>query len=179
MDEIELISREINGALEQYFDFPRKGVLYEDFLPVFRSSRLCKGMARAFAKHIEQRGLKVDYVVGLEAKGFLIGLAIALEIGAGFVPVRKQGKLPGKLASAPYKKEYGSDIFEIQIDCMPKGSNVVVVDDVLATGGSAGAAGKVVEACGVNIVEFQFVMEIVELGGAKVLGSPTFSLLKR
>lgn len=108
----------------------------------------------------------------------MFGPSLALAIDAGFVPVRKQGKLPGKIASATYVKEYGEDVFEIQEESIPEGSNVVIVDDIIATGGSAKAAGELALRLKANLLEFLFVMELDFLKGTSKLQAPSFTLLK-
>ncbi|KAG7693346.1 hypothetical protein KL933_000154 [Ogataea haglerorum] len=110
-------------------------------------------------------------------KGFLFGPTLALALDAGFVPIRKKGKLPGELYRAAYTKEYGEDFFEIQVESIPEGSNVVIVDDILATGGSARGAGQLVQMCKANILEFCFVMELDFLKGRDKLQADTFTLL--
>lgn len=175
MSEIASIASELQKSLRQFPDFPQKGILFEDFLPIFAEPELFRKLVRAFKLHIGDS--KVDYVVGLESRGFLFGPTLALELGAGFIPVRKPGKLPGATLSAEFQKEYGSDKFEIQEGVIPKGSKVIVVDDILATGGSASAAGDLVSQCGADLVHFLFVMELDFLRGREKLSAPVFTLL--
>lgn len=177
--EIQELAKELKNALHQYPNFPSEGILFEDFLPIFRSPELFKKLVRAYKLHFEEAfpNTKIDYIVGLESRGFLFGPTVALEIGAGFVPVRKQGKLPGKVLSATYVKEYGQDVFEIQADAIPEGSTVVVIDDIIATGGSAAAAGELVEKVGGKLLEFDFVMQLDFLKGVEKLPAPSFTLL--
>jgi adenine phosphoribosyltransferase len=179
MPEIHAIAEELKGALHQYPNFPTEGILFEDFLPIFRSPQLFQKLVRAFQLHLEQTfpDTKIDFIVGLESRGFLFGPAVALAIGAGFIPVRKQGKLPGKVVSASYEKEYGTDVFEIQVEAIPEGSTVVVMDDIIATGGSAKAAEELINKCGARLVEFNFVMELDFLKGTEKLNAPSFTLL--
>ncbi|SCV01397.1 LAMI_0G11232g1_1 [Lachancea mirantina] len=176
---IDAIAHELKSALHQYPNFPSKGILFEDFLPIFRSPDLFRKLVEAFKMHLQKQfpDTKIDYIVALESRGFLFGPAVALEIGAGFVPVRKQGKLPGECLQAKYVKEYGEDVFEIQIESIPEGSNVVVMDDIIATGGSALAAGELVQRLNANLLEFAFVMELDFLKGRERLQAPTFTLL--
>ncbi|CEP63681.1 adenine phosphoribosyltransferase APT2 LALA0_S09e00122g [Lachancea lanzarotensis] len=176
---MESLAQELRSALHQYPNFPSKGILFEDFLPIFRSPQLFGKMVQAFKQHFESkfRDTKIDYIVALEARGFLFAPAVALEIGAGFVPVRKHGKLPGECVHATYTKEYGEDVFDIQIESIPEGSNVVIMDDIIATGGSALAAGELVEKLGANILEFSFFMELDFLKGRERLQAPVFTLL--
>jgi len=117
-------------------------------------------------------------IVGLDARGFLLGPILALRLGAAFVPVRKQGKLPGEcLSSASYEKEYGTDSFEMQADAIQPGQNVVIVDDLIATGGSAKAAGELVAKQGGKTLEYLFVIEIAFLKAASKLDAPLYSIV--
>lgn len=178
-NEIAQNAVELKNALHQYPNFPQEGILFEDFLPIFRSPDLFKKLVRSFKVHVESKfpGEKIDYVVGLESRGFLFGPTLALELNAGFVPVRKAGKLPGKTYEAVYVKEYGQDKFEIQTEAIPEGSNVIIVDDIIATGGSAAAAGELVNKTGANLLEFLFVLELDFLKGTEKLSAPSFTLL--
>jgi len=120
---------------------------------------------------------KPDVVVGLEARGFLFGPSLALRLGAAFVPVRKKGKLPGKTTSAKYTKEYGEDWFEMQSDAVKPGQKVIVVDDIIATGGSASAAGSLVKQLGGELLGFIFILELDFLKGKEKLDAPAVTLL--
>ncbi|CAM9020309.1 unnamed protein product [Wickerhamomyces anomalus] len=153
-NEIAALAEELKTALHQYPNFPSEGILFEDFLPIFRSPDLFKKLVKAFKLHLQQTfpDTKIDYIVGLESRGFLFGPSVALEIGAGFVPVRKQGKLP-------------------------EGSNVIVIDDIIATGGSAAAAGELIQKSNANLLEFNFVMELDFLKGTAKLPAPSFTLI--
>ncbi|CDK29028.1 unnamed protein product [Kuraishia capsulata CBS 1993] len=177
--EIRELAQELTAALHQYPNFPTEGILFEDFLPIFRNPDLFTKLIKAFKLHLDQTfpDQKIDYIVGLESRGFLFGPTLALSLDAGFVPIRKEGKLPGKLVSASYTKEYGTGTFEMQVESIPEGSNVVIVDDILATGGSAGAAADCLLKCKANILEFDFVMELDFLKGREKLPGPTFTLL--
>lgn len=179
MSEIAQYAEELKSALHQYPDFPQEGILFEDFLPIFRSPDLFRKLVKSFKLHIEERfpGQKIDYIVGLESRGFLFGPSLALELEAGFVPVRKAGKLPGQTEKATYTKEYGEDVFEIQTESIPEGSTVIIVDDIIATGGSASAAGQLVNSLGGNLLEFLFVLELDFLKGTEKLTAPSFTLL--
>ncbi|PKI85820.1 Apt1p [Malassezia vespertilionis] len=121
---------------------------------------------------------RINYVVGLDARGFLFGPIIAQRLGAGFVPIRKRGKLPGDCAAATYAKEYGEDLFEMQKNAIPPHSNVLIVDDLIATGGSAAAAGELVRQVQANTVEYIFVVSIPFLKGAEKLDAPEYHLVE-
>ncbi|CAK7901480.1 adenine phosphoribosyltransferase 1 [[Candida] anglica] len=174
-NEIAELAAELKGSLRKFPDFPSKGILFEDFLPIFSKPELFNKLLTAFKLHIGDK--KIDYVVGLESRGFLFGPTLALQIGAGFIPVRKPGKLPGPVSSVEFQKEYGSDRFEMQEGVIPEGSTVLIVDDILATGGSAFAAGELVKKAKGEIVEYLFVMELDFLHGRDKLGRPVFTLL--
>lgn len=175
MSEIAALAKELKASLRQFPNFPSEGILFEDFLPIFTKPELFQKLVKAFQLHVGDA--KVDYVVGLESRGFLFGPTLALALNAGFVPVRKPGKLPGPTLSATFQKEYGSDTFQIQEGVIPKGAKVLIVDDILATGGSASAAGELVKQSGGDITEYLFVMELDFLKGRDKLGKPVFTLL--
>lgn len=124
-------------SLRQFPDFPSPGILFEDILPLFNDPTLHEALIRALELHIKSNyaeGQRPDIIVGLEARGLLFGPSLALRLGAGFVPIRKQGKLPGPTETASYEKEYGQDFFQIQADAIKQGQQVLVVDDIIATG---------------------------------------------
>ncbi|KLO16330.1 adenine phosphoribosyltransferase [Schizopora paradoxa] len=121
---------------------------------------------------------KIDAVVGLDARGFLLGPPLALRLGAAFVPVRKRGKLPGVCVQAVYEKEYGEDIFEMQAGSIQPGQNVLVVDDLIATGGSAKAAGELVAKQGGRVVQYLFVISIPFLRGIERLDAPAYAIIE-
>lgn len=127
----------LRSALRQFPDFPQPGILFEDILPIFANPTLHANLIDALELHITETygsSQKPDVIVGLEARGFLFGPSLALRLGAGFVPVRKEGKLPGECVTVGYEKEYGSDNFQMQADGIKKGARVLIVDDIIATG---------------------------------------------
>ena len=135
--ELSDLEIKLHQSLRQYPDFPSPGILFEDILPIFSNPTLHEALIRALELHIQSRygpNQGPDIIVGLEARGFLFGPSLALRLGAGFVPIRKKGKLPGPTKTASYEKEYGEDFFEIQSDAITKGQSVLVVDDIIATG---------------------------------------------
>ena len=184
-DELNALTTSLRGALKQYPDFPSPGILFEDILPIFASPSLHTALLRALEIHVlaafppslTPPFAGVDVVVGLDARGFLFGPSLALRLGAAFVPVRKADKLPGDCAKVGYQKEYGEDFFEIQRDAIKEGARVLIVDDIIATGGSAEAAEMLVTMCGGVVVEFCFLMELGFLNGRKKLTAPVFTLL--
>ncbi|KAL8708360.1 MAG: hypothetical protein Q9220_006740 [cf. Caloplaca sp. 1 TL-2023] len=178
----ELAHRKVKlqRSLRQYPDFPTKGILFEDILPIFADPLLHQSLIRALELQVlDVYGLKEtpDVIVGLEARGFLFGPSLALKIGAGFVPVRKQRKLPGPTKTAAFKKEYGEDFFQIQCDAIKPGQRVLVVDDIIATGGSAAAAGSLVKQLGGILLGYVFILELDFLKGREQLDAPVYTLL--
>lgn len=125
----------LRNALRQYPDFPSPGILFEDIMPIFASYKLHSDLIKALELQVVQSfSKKPDVVVGLDSRGFLFGPSLALALGAAFVPVRKQGKLPGIVETEGFEKEYGTDFFQIQRDAIQDGQTVLVVDDIMATG---------------------------------------------
>ena len=167
-------------GLRQYQDFPQPGILFEDIFPLFADVTLHRKLIQAFLLTIKERlgSQKPNIIIGLDARGFLIGPQLALALDAGFVPVRKPGKLPGQLETVEYQKEYGTDSFAIQRESVPPGSKVLVVDDLIATGGSAGAAEALVQKCGGQVLGFLFLIELTFLNGRSKLNSPVFTVLE-
>lgn len=141
-------------------------------------------MITHFVHHITSHTLglsdnhKIDVVVGLDARGFLLGPIIALRLGAAFVPVRKKGKLPGECVQAEYAKEYGTDSFEMQADAIKPGQNVIIVDDLIATGGSAKAAGELVQKQGGKTLQYLFIIELLFLKASSKLDAPVYSIIQ-
>ncbi|KAF1830289.1 adenine phosphoribosyltransferas-like protein 1 [Decorospora gaudefroyi] len=171
----------LKASLRQYQDFPEPGILFEDILPIFANPELHEGLLRglelAVQKQFAGHAGKPDVVVGLDARGFLFGPGLALRMGASFVPVRKKGKLPGACETAEYQKEYGSDFFQMQADAVKKGQKVLVVDDIIATGGSAAAAGSLVKKLGGEVMGYLFILELDFLKGRDKLDAPVYTLL--
>ncbi|EEH36488.1 adenine phosphoribosyltransferase [Paracoccidioides lutzii Pb01] len=178
--ELSSLKIKLRGALRQFQDFPSKGILFEDILPIFADVSLHEALIRCLELHILEtygEDQKPDVIVGLEARGFLFGPSLALRLGAAFVPVRKKGKLPGPVETETYQKEYGQDCFQIQSDSIKPGKKVVVVDDIIATGGSAAAAGALVKKLGGNLLGFVFVLDLDSCKGCEKLPAPTYTIL--
>ena len=170
----------LKQALRQFQDFPTKGVLFEDILPIFADPTLHEALIRALEIHIQQAygpKNKPDIIVGLDARGFLFGPSLALRLNAGFVPVRKKGKLPGPTETVSFQKEYGTDHFQMQADAVRPGQKVLVLDDIIATGGSAAAAGSLVEKLGATLLGYIFLLELDFLHGRDKLNAPVYTLL--
>lgn len=157
----------LKEKIAEYPNFPKKGILFRDFSPVLKDPSSLSQIADEFSKHFHPKN--VDVFVGIESRGFLLATILALRYNKGIVMVRKAGKLPGKTAKLSYTIEYGKDTIEIQKDILEKGQRVIICDDLLATGGTAKAAGKLVEKVGGEIVGFAFIIELTELNGIKGL----------
>jgi adenine phosphoribosyltransferase len=145
-----------------------KGVVFWDITPLLKDKVCFRAAIKRLADHY--RGEQIDAIVSNEARGFIIGAALAYELGVGFVPVRKKGKLPFKCINLTYKKEYESDTIEIHQDAIEKGANILIIDDLLATGGTVKANIALVEKLGANVVGIGFLVELCYLDGRKVLG---------
>ena len=148
-------------------DFPREGILFRDITPLLLDPAALNATAVALAEMVD--GLRVDFVVAAEARGFILGAALARELGAGFVPARKPGKLPADTVSAEYTLEYGLDALEVHADALAHGARVLLHDDLLATGGTAGALCELVSGLGAEIVGAAFLIELSSLGGRERL----------
>ncbi|KAG0342215.1 adenine phosphoribosyltransferase [Podila humilis] len=169
----------INSLLRDIPDFPKKGILFKDIFPLFQDPIAVEMVITHIVNHINTtQNEKVDVVVGLDARGFLLGPLVAMRLGAGFAPVRKGGKLPGPVTQVSYEKEYGTDVFEMQQDAIKAGQNVIIVDDLIATGGSAAGAQQLVEKLGGKVLEFIFMIELEFLNGKSVLNAPVYSMIK-
>jgi len=178
--ELTSVTLKLRQSLRQFPDFPIPGIDFVDILPLFASHSLHESLIRALELQVLlfSNGKKPDIVVGLDARGFLFGPGLALRLGAGFAPVRKRGKLPGPTEEASFDKEYGQDYFQIQKDAIKPGQTVLVVDDIIATGGSAQAAGKLVEQLGGNLMGYLFILELDFLKGRERLNAPVATLLR-
>ena len=154
-----------------------KGVVFWDITPLLRDRSAFKEAIDKLAEHY--RGRKIDVIVSNEARGFTIGAPLAYVLGVGFVPIRKKGKLPSKTVQLTYEKEYEKDVIEMHEDAVNKGDKVLIIDDLLATGGTAKANVELIEKVGGQVVGLGFLIELEYLGGKKLLGKyETFSLVK-
>jgi adenine phosphoribosyltransferase len=158
---------DIRKLIKEYPNFPIPGVLFRDINPVLRNPGALKYMAEEFKNRLS--GRKIDLVVGIESRGFIIATAIALLFQIGLVLIRKAGKLPGKTIRNSYKIEYGSDKIEVQIGVLGKNPDVLVADDLIATGGTAIASARILEQAGCRITGFAFAVELGQLQGARIL----------
>lgn len=165
------LDRLVAARLRDVADFPSPGVVFKDITPLLADGEAFGEVIRGLAqRHTGSSDAPVDLVAGVEARGFIIGAALAHELGVGFVPVRKAGKLPGDTVARTYDLEYGSATIEVHADAVAGGQRVLLVDDVLATGGTAIAAWDLLESCGAHVVEFDVIVDLAFLGGRAALG---------
>ncbi|MGF1670737.1 MAG: adenine phosphoribosyltransferase [Balneolaceae bacterium] len=168
---IEKIESSIKELLKNMIrtipDYPKPGIQFKDITPLLGNKDTLELTSRMLAS--PYRGKKIDYVAGLESRGFLFGINVAQDLHAGFVPIRKPNKLPSDTISVSYELEYGTDSLEIHKDAIIEGANVIIHDDLIATGGTAFAAYELIEKLGGNVVGFSFVMEIGSLKGKNKL----------
>uniref|UniRef100_A0A915PWX9 Adenine phosphoribosyltransferase n=1 Tax=Setaria digitata TaxID=48799 RepID=A0A915PWX9_9BILA len=158
------LKEEIESRLRMFPDFPKPGIRFIDVMVLMRYPLLLEELCAAIADHARAEiPVKIDAVAGLEARGFLFGPQIAMSLKVPFVPIRKKGKLPGKTYKEVYMKEYGEDVIEIQEDAIKKGSKVLLVDDLLATGGSLKAAALLIEKAGGDVAEAFTLIELAYL----------------
>jgi adenine phosphoribosyltransferase len=148
-------------------DWPKKGILFRDITPLLGDPKAFPQAIESLCKPFRHAGVR--YVAAVEARGFIFGAAVAAQLGAGFVPIRKKGKLPGATECATYELEYGVDTLEMHRDAIPRDAKVLVVDDLLATGGTMCAACKLIEKVGAQIVGIAFVIELADLEGRERL----------
>ncbi len=158
-------------------DFPKKGIYFKDLTPIWEDNKAVKYIVKKFVEFSSTKN--ITHVVGIESRGFILASLLANELGIGFVPIRKKGKLPGKTFSQGYKLEYGKDSMEIHIDALKKGDQVILHDDVLATGGTLEAALKLINQTGATVAGICLVVELAFLnGGKKVENYKLLSLVK-
>ncbi|MER3403264.1 MAG: adenine phosphoribosyltransferase [Armatimonadota bacterium] len=158
-------------------NFPEPGIIFKDITPVLKHPQALREVVDLMADHA--RSLKPDVVAGIESRGFVFGLPIAVNLGLGFIPVRKLGKLPGEKIAEEYALEYGTNTVEMHVDAVEPGQRVVVVDDLLATGGTAAAAARLIERLGGTVAGFVFLIELTFLHGRQNLrGYDVYSLIQ-
>lgn len=176
----QALSSEQTAWLKQYIrsipDYPQPGILFRDITPLLQDAAALRFAVETMANRY--RGAQIDQVVGIESRGFIFGTPLAYLLGTGFVPVRKKGKLPAEVISVEYDLEYGTNILEIHTDAIRAGQRVLVVDDLLATGGTTVGTIKLVERLGAEVVSLAFLIELAGLAGRSLLtGHDVFSLL--
>ncbi|MFA5090365.1 MAG: adenine phosphoribosyltransferase [Candidatus Omnitrophota bacterium] len=158
-------------------DFPKPGILFRDVTTLFKDKKAFKKAVASLADKYKGKG--IDKVVAIEARGFILGGAVADRLGAGFIPVRKKGKLPASTHAVTYDLEYGTDTLEIHQDAIARGENVIIIDDLLATGGTAKAVTDLLKQLGAKIKGIAFLVELTDLKGKdKLKGAPVHSLIK-
>ena len=161
------LEKDLRAAIRNIPDYPKPGIMFRDITTLL-------GDARAFRRAVDElvqpwAGMKIDKVAGIEARGFILGGAVAHQVSAGFIPIRKKGKLPYKRVTIGYSLEYGIDEMEMHEDAVESGDRVVLVDDLIATGGTAEGAVKLLRQLGANVLAACFVIDLPELGGAEKL----------
>ncbi|MFH1224807.1 MAG: adenine phosphoribosyltransferase [Candidatus Diapherotrites archaeon] len=170
---------DLKKKIREIPDFPKKGILFYDVTTLMKDAGAFKYAVDRMVEHYAEKKIKVDKVVSMESRGFILGSVLAYELGAGFVPIRKPGKLPAKCLREEYALEYGTDKLEMHEDAVGKGERVLIVDDLLATGGTCAATVKLVEKMGGNVVGCGFLIELTFLKGReKLKGHDVFALLK-
>ncbi|MDD5085880.1 MAG: adenine phosphoribosyltransferase [Candidatus Omnitrophica bacterium] len=176
MDE-KAIGENLKGTIRDVPDFPKKGIIFKDITTLLKDKNSLKTAIDALVAHY--KGKDIDQVVSMESRGFIFGSVLAYKLGAGFIPVRKPGKLPHHTEKATYELEYGTDTLEIHRDAIAKDTKVLIVDDLLATGGTACAVAHLIEKLGGKVVSLAFLIELSFLKGRdKLKGYDVFSLIK-
>jgi adenine phosphoribosyltransferase len=155
---------DLQDIVASYPDFPKPGILFRDINPVFKRNDALNHIAYEFYRIYGKA--KVDAIAGIESRGFVVATALALKFGKGVVMIRKAGKLPGKTLKKSYDIEYGSAIMELQQNAIKKGENILIADDLIATGGTAVAAAQLIEEVGGKVAGFAFIIELSDLHGA-------------
>lgn len=165
----------LKETIRSISDWPIKGVIFRDLTTLMQEPRAFKESCDILYDRYKDMG--IDKIVGIDARGFVFGAVLAYNMGIGFVPVRKKGKLPCKTIQETYSLEYGSDTLEIHEDAIEKGEKVIIVDDLIATGGTVGATVKLVEKLGADLIECAFIVELPDLKGRdKILGCKVFAI---
>ncbi|MEO1824616.1 MAG: adenine phosphoribosyltransferase [Roseibacillus sp.] len=169
-------SNHLRAAVRDVHDFPKPGIVFKDITPILGDSALFQDSIKLLAETAGEA--TIDKVVGIDARGFIFAAAVADRLNAGFIPIRKKGKLPSTTCEAAYELEYGEGIVEIHEDAIKPGENVLLIDDLLATGGTAEAALKLLDGLGANIISVSFLIELTFLDGRSKLGArPITSLI--
>ncbi len=155
----------LKEKINEYHDFPKKGILFRDFSPILKDPSALSYVIDELSKHFHTKN--IDLFAGIESRGFLLASAMAVRYNKGMIMIRKAGKLPGKTVKQSYSTEYGKDTIEIQKNSITKVDRILICDDLLATGGTAKATGKLIEKMGGKITGFAFIIELTELNGIK------------
>ena len=171
-----MTNHELRDYIRDVPDFPKPGIVFKDITPLLRTPEALEAAIHGLTE--PYRDQRISHIVAIESRGFIFGSCVARSLGAGFVPIRKPGKLPWTTRRNEYKLEYGSDVLEIHDDALTADDRVVIIDDVLATGGTAAAAAALVKELGATIVGAAFVIELDFLEGRKRLDVPLHSLIR-
>ncbi len=167
---------DLKAAIRDIPDFPRKGIIFKDITPILKDAALFKMAVETLAGR--QKGKSIKAVAAVDARGFIFGAAVAQSLNIGFIPIRKKGKLPFTTIDEDFQLEYGAATLSLHTDAVAKGDNILIVDDLLATGGTAAAAAHLIERLGGSIVEIAFLIELAFLNGRdKLKGYPVFSTI--
>ena len=168
---------DLKALIRSVPDFPKPGIVFRDITTLIKDGAALDEVATRLADHFRDKG--PELVLGVESRGFIIGVAVALKLGVGFVPARKKGKLPAATLSAEYELEYGTDSVEIHADAIHPGQKVLFIDDLLATGGTAEASGRLIRQAGGELVGYGFMIDLAFLNGAQRLkDAEVFSLIR-
>ncbi|MCF4966162.1 adenine phosphoribosyltransferase [Nostoc sp. CMAA1605] len=170
---------DLKSLIRDIPDFPKPGIMFRDITTLLRDREGLRYTIDFLTEKCNESGFEVDYVAGMESRGFIFGTPLAYRLGAGFIPVRKKGKLPAAVHSVEYQLEYGTDCLEVHQDALHPGSRVLIVDDLIATGGTASATAQLVQQIGCELVGFGFIIELRDLQGRKNLPDvPIISLVE-
>ena len=171
------MENKIKEAIIDVKDFPKPGIIFKDLTPVFGHPEVFSELINVFAERYKGKG--ITRIAGVESRGFVLGAPLAYKMGISFIPVRKPGKLPREVFSVEYELEYGTDKLEIHRDALEKGEKVLIIDDLLATGGTASATAKLIELAGGTVAEMAFIVELGFLNGReKLKGREVFAVVK-
>ncbi len=167
---------ELKNIIRNIPDFPVKGIQFKDITPLLKNPEAFSYVAKEIKDHFKEK--EVKYIAGIEARGFIFGSVLAYEMGIGFIPIRKKGKLPYKTVSITYSLEYGESSLEVHEDALDKGDKVLIVDDLLATGGTTKATYDLLTKLGADVVGAAFIIELTELKGRDKLPCEVYSILQ-
>ncbi|MBD2137964.1 adenine phosphoribosyltransferase [Anabaena sp. FACHB-1237] len=170
---------DLKSLIRDIPDFPKPGIMFRDITTLLSDPQGLRYTIDFLAERCLEVGLQADYIIGMESRGFIFGTPLAYRLGAGFIPVRKKGKLPGAVHTIEYELEYGTDRLEIHQDALRPGSRVLIIDDLIATGGTAAATAKLVQKIECELVGFGFIIELKDLQGRQYLPDvPIISLIE-
>jgi adenine phosphoribosyltransferase len=159
----------VKQAIRDIPNFPKEGIIFKDITPIMKDPKLCQAIIDDIKEKVKD--LNIEGIAGIESRGFLFGLPLAIALDVPFILIRKKGKLPYKTVSYKYDLEYGSAEIEMHVDAVNKNQNILIHDDLLATGGSASAAAELIKVQGANVIGFNFLVELAFLGGENVISS--------